>query len=119
VKQFTDVLLQGRLLDLPTNIIRVTKRLPGTNTLAYYGNLLTTAVKSFIALGKSLGKAIMCKSKQFCGCCNIKLKLFMGLSEITNVRKMKPRKGVKCFGNNQAFLYLKSYTKVQPYKLTT
>ncbi len=35
-------------LALPTNIRLGLKGLPGMNTLAYYGNLLITAVKSFV-----------------------------------------------------------------------
>jgi hypothetical protein len=41
-------LLGAPLLALPANIRLGWKGLPGTNTLAYYGNLKITAAKSFI-----------------------------------------------------------------------
>jgi hypothetical protein len=44
-------LLQGRLLALPLNIRLGWKGLTGTHTVAYYGHLLFTDVKTFITLG--------------------------------------------------------------------
>jgi hypothetical protein len=43
-----------RILALPTNISLGGKGLTGTNTLAYYGHELITAVKSFMTLGPGL-----------------------------------------------------------------
>jgi len=42
------VLHSGRLWPYPANIRLGWKGLPGSNTLAYYENLLITAVKRFI-----------------------------------------------------------------------
>jgi len=45
--------LQVRLLASPTNIGPSWKGLPGTNALAYYEYLLSSVIKSFIALASA------------------------------------------------------------------
>jgi hypothetical protein len=59
MKYLSGAPFSGRPLALPKNIRLGWKGLPGTNTLAYYENLLITAVKSFVRLAPGVKPIIL------------------------------------------------------------